>query len=200
MGKRYVLLLLAFACVLSFRVLPALAESGETVNKETVSKEEGKRKLVVAVMYAPPFSMKDDDGTWTGITVDLWKDVAQELGLDYELKEVDLKGLLQGLQDGTLDVGATGVGITAPREEKFDFSTPYLVANEAAVVNSDQQPTLFQLFIRAFFNWSLLSLFLFIVLVIASGGAVLWLLEHRGESEHYGGKSKIALGEACSGR
>jgi ABC-type amino acid transport substrate-binding protein len=96
---------------------------------------------LVAIL-APPFSTQDEDGAWTGITVDLWKQIAEDLDLKYEFKKVDLRGLLVGLEDGTLDVGATGLGITAPREEKFDFSTPYLVANEAVAVNADQQPNL----------------------------------------------------------
>jgi ABC-type amino acid transport substrate-binding protein len=65
---------------------------------------------------------------------------------------------------------------------KFDFSAPYLSANEVVAVRADQQPSLFQVFRTAFLNWSLLVLFLFIVVIMIAGSAVLWLLEHKGDS------------------
>jgi len=140
--------------------------------------------------------MKEDDGTWVGITVELWKEIARELDVDYEFKEVDLNGLLHGLEDKTLDVGATGLGVTAAREAKFDFSTPYFVASEAVAVNADQQPSFLQVFRRAFLNWGLITLFLFIIIVMLSGGGILWLIEYKGKSEHYGGKSRKAFGRS----
>ncbi|MCS0460101.1 transporter substrate-binding domain-containing protein [Rhizobium favelukesii] len=30
---------------------------------------------------APPFAMKDADGNWSGISIELWREVAQKLGL-----------------------------------------------------------------------------------------------------------------------
>jgi polar amino acid transport system substrate-binding protein len=190
MGQRRVSVWIPFLFLaLSLKPLASVAQPEAPSHQAT-------KKLVVAVMFAPPFSMQDEDGAWTGITVDLWKQIAEDLDLKYEFKKVDLKGLLAGLEDGTLDVGATGLGITAPREEKFDFSTPYLVANEAVAVNADQQPNLIQLFRRAFFNWSLLGLFLFIVLVMVGGGAILWMLEHKGNSDHYGGNTKKSFGRS----
>jgi len=47
-------------------------------------------KLVVGVLPGDgafaPFVMKSSDGTWGGIAVDLWKEVARRLKLDYELR------------------------------------------------------------------------------------------------------------------
>ena len=47
-----------------------------------------KKKLTVGTREAPPFSMKDNDGRWTGISIDLWRQIATELNLNYEFREL----------------------------------------------------------------------------------------------------------------
>ena len=39
------------------------------------------KELLVATKEAPPFSMKSDDGSWSGISITLWRDIAGELDL-----------------------------------------------------------------------------------------------------------------------
>src|SRR6266704_2635883 len=41
-------------------------------------------KLVVGTIPVAPFIIKNDDGSWGGISMDLWKEVARRLKLDYE--------------------------------------------------------------------------------------------------------------------
>ena len=38
------------------------------------------RPLVVAIAESPPFAIKDSDGTWSGLSIDLWREVATGLG------------------------------------------------------------------------------------------------------------------------
>ena len=60
------------------------------------------RTLVVGTKEAPPFSMKTEDGTWTGIGIDLWREIAAELDMPFEFRETDLQGLLDGIADRSL--------------------------------------------------------------------------------------------------
>ncbi len=190
MRQRYALFLMIFLIsILTLIPVSALEQSQPPP-------VQAKRKLVVAVMPAPPYSMQEDDGSWSGITVELWKEIARIIGVEYEFKPVSLQGLLQGLENGTVDVGATGLSITSARELKFDFSAPYLSASEVVAVNADQAPSIFQVFRAAFFNWSLLTVFLSVVLFMVVGATVLWLLEHKGKSEHYKGRTKKAFGHS----
>ena len=41
--------------------------------------------------------MKNDEGAWTGISIDLWREIATELNLSFEFRETDLRGLLDGV-------------------------------------------------------------------------------------------------------
>src|SRR5277367_5138583 len=127
-------------CVLRLMLILALVLSSNSTS--AMGQPEGagqgvKQKLVVGVISTPPYSIQDDDGTWSGITVDLWKEIAGIIGVDYVFKkEENLKSLLKELKDGSLDVVATGVSITKEREKEFDFSDPYLAAIEAVAVNA----------------------------------------------------------------
>jgi ABC-type amino acid transport substrate-binding protein len=62
------------------------------------------RPLIVGTKTAEPFVIKEDDGTFSGISIELWQQIAEEMGLQYEFRETDLAGLINGLQDGTIDV------------------------------------------------------------------------------------------------
>ncbi|MGD8777015.1 MAG: transporter substrate-binding domain-containing protein, partial [Syntrophobacterales bacterium] len=44
-------------------------------------------KLLVGAVFAPPASMKSADGKWEGLAIELWRRVAQEMGVQYELRE-----------------------------------------------------------------------------------------------------------------
>ena len=60
--------------------------------------------LIIGTKVAPPFVIKEEDGTFSGISIELWQRIAEEMGLQYEFRETTLSGLISGLQDGTLDV------------------------------------------------------------------------------------------------
>jgi polar amino acid transport system substrate-binding protein len=176
---------LAFLLVASFQPVIAVGQPDTPPQKS--------KKLIVGVTNGPPYSMQREDGTWYGITVELWEEVAKVLKVDYEFKQTDLKGLQDALEKRTIDVGATGIAITSAREARFDFSDPYFVSSQAVAVNADQQSNLLQIFMTTIFNWNLINL-LFLVLTLATAGAiVLWLLEHKGASEHYGGRTMLAF-------
>lgn len=60
----------------------------------------------------PPFVTKHD-GRWGGTSVELWRDIAAELGLRYELQRRDLAGIFAGLEDGSLDLAVGALTVTA---------------------------------------------------------------------------------------
>ena len=80
--------------------------------------------LVVGTKPSPPFAMKSDDGQWTGISIELWRQVAADLHVEFEIKEFDLKGLLDAVERKQIDVAVGSTTITAEREQKFDFTHP----------------------------------------------------------------------------
>jgi polar amino acid transport system substrate-binding protein len=165
---------------------PASGQSAADSDRSTPASQ--KHKLVVGIAVQPPLCMQDEDGNWYGITAELWQQIANKLNLDFEYKKLDVQGLVKGMDDGSLDVVASPFFIATQDDGKMDFSAPYFVDDCAIAINANQQPT----FAQAMYSTILSPGFLIILLVgalIAVGGAtVLWLIEHRGKSEHYAGK------------
>jgi polar amino acid transport system substrate-binding protein len=143
------------------------------------------RELVLGLRVAPPFVMKTPDGIWTGISVELWRHLAEQLSLRYRFEETTQEGLLKGLTDGTLDASGGALSVTAERLREVDFSLPYFVTGLGVVVA-----------LRAPLDWiGVASSFLtirFLSVVLGISGLVLlvsvivWLLERRRTAE-FGG-------------
>lgn len=51
-----------------------------------VAEPPPKAKLIVGTVETAPFIVKQD-GEWTGISMELWKRVAREIGVEYEVRE-----------------------------------------------------------------------------------------------------------------
>ena len=67
-------------CLLS--IIAALIGTVPILQPRAVQRRQRMRlasamELVIATKEAPPFSMKVADGTWQGISVDLWRRVAE---------------------------------------------------------------------------------------------------------------------------
>jgi ABC-type amino acid transport substrate-binding protein len=62
------------------------------------------QKVVVAGTHVvPPFVIRDADGGWSGISIDLWKRIAADLGWQVEFRDVPVKELVSGQRED-LDV------------------------------------------------------------------------------------------------
>ena len=69
-----------------------------------------------------------------GFDVDLIKEVAQRLGVNYTLKDMPFDFLLAQLQFNTIHVVAAGLSKTPERAEHVYFSDPYLIEDPLVVL------------------------------------------------------------------
>ena len=142
------------------------------------------RELVIGTKVAPPFAMKAEDGTWHGISIELWRRIANQTHLRYRFQETTLKGLTEGVADGSLDAGVAALTVTGPRRQVVDFTQPFYstglgiaVAREAGIT---WWPIVGSVFSRGFLR--AIGVLLTISLAV---GVVLWLVERR-HNEHFG--------------
>ncbi len=154
--------------------------------------EDGSRTLIVGTKQAIPFAFKGPDGRWTGISIDLWRAIAADEGWEYEFRERPLQGLLQGVEDGDLDVAVAALTVTSERETRLDFTHPFYTTGFAIAVRKQEAGWLGfaeHLFSRQFFTIiGGLALLLLIV------GAIVWLVERRHNPEQFGGSAIHGLG------
>jgi ABC-type amino acid transport substrate-binding protein len=96
--------------------------------------EKPDRELTVGVFDAPPYAFKNPAGEWRGFSVELWRQIAEELGLRYRLVEGSEDEVLESLTSNRLDVVAGPIAITMERERVVDFTESYLTSGLSIAV------------------------------------------------------------------
>jgi polar amino acid transport system substrate-binding protein len=156
-----------------------------------------KRKIIVGIAVGPPFNIQNPDGTWTGISVDLWKEIASDLGLEFEFRETDLSGNFYGLAEGWLDVAVGPLTITQHREEVCDFTHTYFTSTLAVAVPMNR-PQKNVRFFEAFFDrrlWStVLRISIGLLAVMSLVAVLIWLCERRANAANFGGHGRPVRG------
>ena len=78
--------------------------------------------------------MKDTSGEWSGLTVDLWKEIAENLELRYRFVEESPDAILDAIDRGRLDTAAGPFAMTLEREREVDFTHGYVVSGVSVAV------------------------------------------------------------------
>lgn len=150
------------------------------------SAQDDAPKLVVGTRHAPPFAMKLPDGTWDGISIELWREIAAENHWDFEFREMEPGDLLHAAQSGELDAAVAAVTVTRERERTLDFSHPFYSSGLGIAVRKayrrDWGAGLLHLL-----AWQFLSVLGFLFVVTVSMGCCMWLAERRHNPDHFGG-------------
>jgi len=145
------------------------------------------KKLVVGIILDPPYTIKNVNGKWTGLSVDLWSHVAHDLKLNYEFKEMRLDEMLAALQKGKIDISIAALFVTNEREKLFDFSVPFGNTRLAVATRPHTIDHPWWAAISIFFSWGTLKVIGFLLFVLLFVGFLLWLIERRHNPEHFGG-------------
>jgi polar amino acid transport system substrate-binding protein len=97
--------------------------------------EDGKIKTCTSLPY-PPFQF-DEGGEVVGFDVDMVDLVAEKLGVEQEIIDVQFDVIRSGaaLNAGECDIAAAGMTITEERKANLDFSVPYFDEVIALLVN-----------------------------------------------------------------
>lgn len=99
---------------------------------------EGKTKLVMATEAGfAPYEYYDDSGKVVGVDPDIANAIAEALGLELEIEEMDFDAIVFEVQSGRVDFGAAGLTITEERQRSVDFSTPYATSKQIIMVLTD---------------------------------------------------------------
>ena len=167
--------------VAGFLACPAGAREG---GPPGAAGAEADGPLIVGTKEAPPFAIRGDDGEWRGMAIELWEGVAAELGLEYELRETNLEGLLAGVEDGTLDASVAALTVTAPRERRVDFSHSFHASGLGIAVPLDASGGWSGAF-RSLLNPRFLTAMASLLVVLFAAGFVLWLFERRRNPEQF---------------
>lgn len=129
MKKKLLSVLLAAVCVVS------MAACGS--DKKEAKKEEKKETIIVGTEagFAPYEYMKGNEVV--GIDMDISKAIADAMGKELVIKNMEFDGALAAVASGKVDFVAAGVSIDEKRLKTMDFSHEYVNSTEVIVVNVD---------------------------------------------------------------
>lgn len=99
-------------------------------------REAGVLRIGTEGTYAP-FTFHDATGALVGFDVEIGREIAKRLGVEAEFLEGRWDGLIAGLDADRYDVVINQVGITPERQQKYDFSDPYIASKAALIVRED---------------------------------------------------------------
>ena len=157
--KKLTALLLGAAMALSLAACGATAtveepaaeetSSSEAASEEAASTEEtaGEAAAVTTVTEGvltmstnaafPPYEMTADDGSFEGIDIEVAGAIAEKLGLELQVDDMDFDAALLAAQTGKSDMVMAGVTVTEDRQTVMDFSDTYANGIQVVIVPED---------------------------------------------------------------
>ena len=106
----------------------------ETAELSTV--EPG--KLIMSTNAAfPPYEMTTDSGEFEGIDIETAQAIADKLGLELQIDDMDFDAALLAVQQGKSDMVMAGVTVTDERQNVMDFTDSYATGIQSIIVKED---------------------------------------------------------------
>jgi len=135
---------------------------------------------VVATKVSPPFAIKEPDGRWTGISIELWERVAGELELPPPTyREMTLEQMFSALETGQVSAAVAAISVTPEREQRVDFTHPYHNTGLGVAVSATRSGGLWNTLVSRLLTWKALAVIVVGVLWLVMIGAIFWLAERR---------------------
>lgn len=95
-------------------------------------------KLIMSTNAAfPPYEMTADDGSFEGIDVEIAGAIAEKLGLELQIDDMDFDAALLAAQTGKSDMVMAGVTVTDDRLLVMDFTESYATGIQVVIVPED---------------------------------------------------------------
>lgn len=111
---------------------------GTPLKIESKSLDTSKDQLVVATSTGfEPFEMVDAAGKYSGIDLEIAYYLAEELGKELVIQDMQFEAVVNSVQSGTCDIGMAGLSVTPARAEVVSFTNTYYNASQVLVVKAD---------------------------------------------------------------
>ena len=119
----------------------ATEEAAETVSGDFTTVEAGKLHMSTNAAF-PPYEMTADDGSFVGIDVEVATAIAEKLGLELVVDDMDFDAALTAAQQNKSDMVMAGVTVTDERLAVMDFSDSYATGVQVVIVPEGSDITL----------------------------------------------------------
>lgn len=147
--------------------------------------------IKVGLTHLPPYAIKGAEGNWTGMSVELWRNLAEGEQLRYELVELDSgDNLVSAVASGQIDVALT-TDLSTPEVDSVSF----MQHHHLTTVGYAQPPSkgiikiLSTLLSKQF--W-MIVLYLSLLLLVV--GTIIYFIERNTNEDQFGGDRSLLEG------
>ena len=157
--KKILALMLAFCMVFALAACgeaasdPSEAPASEAPASEAPASEEpaadgefttiveGKLTMSTNAQF-PPYEMTTDDGGFEGIDVEIATAIAEKLGLELDILDMDFDSALLAVQQGKSDIVMAGVTVNEDRLLVMEFTDSYATGVQVVIVKEGSDVTM----------------------------------------------------------
>ncbi|KAA5539772.1 transporter substrate-binding domain-containing protein [Roseiconus nitratireducens] len=182
----------AFAGLLSI-VFLTITPAVELSAQVSENAERPPEVLLVGTKVSPPFAIKNSDGSWSGISIELWDHLADELDLEYELVEMSLDQMLTELEAGRLDAAVAAISVTSDRHERVGFCHPHFSTGLGIAVSARERTTAWSL-VNRIVSSRLVKIIGSMIGIVLVCGLLFWVFERKTNTLMFGGKRRSGIG------
>ena len=151
--KKLFALLLALAMVLSLAACggndapaeeektdePAVEESTESTDAALPTAVEGVLTMATNAAF-PPYEYIEG-GEVVGIDADIAAAIAEKLGLELQIEDMEFDAIIEAVKSGKADIGLAGMTVTPDRAEEVNFTASYATGVQVVIVTEDSTIT-----------------------------------------------------------
>jgi len=148
--------------------------------------------LKVGFQIKPPFIIESNN-QYIGVSMDLWKEIADSLNTKYTLIEYELTGLLGAIKNGDIDIAISPLTVTSSRIKQFGFTQPYYITNLSYATKAERDSGFITL-ISNIFSMGFLKSLIPLLMIISIFGLIIWALERKKNADQFG-KGVVGIGE-----
>ena len=114
----------------------ASSEAASAAATELTTVEAGKLTMATNAAF-PPYEMTTDAGEFEGIDIETAQAIADKLGLELQIDDMDFDAALLAVQQGKADMVMAGVTVTDERQNVMDFTDSYATGIQSIIVKED---------------------------------------------------------------
>ena len=100
------------------------------------SDEKTKLTLATSADF-PPYEYIADDKSFAGIDIEIAAALAEKLGLEFEVINMDFNSIIASVSSGKYDIGMAGLTVTEERLQSVDFTDSFATGVQAVIVKED---------------------------------------------------------------
>lgn len=102
-------------------------------------KKETKTLTLATSADFPPYEYVDDNGQYAGIDIEVAGKIAEKLGMELKVENMEFNAVVTSVSSGKYDIGMAGLTVDEERKQSVNFTDPYATAIQVVIVKENSE-------------------------------------------------------------